>query len=91
MTKLAFQASIPATLFDDSYDCLHKVAKPMLDSLRQQLRSQNAITGHLRISIMVDDVPPELLPEKRIDIKQAVRKAIAEGTVVEMQGNDSVN
>jgi hypothetical protein len=83
MIKLAFQAAIPGPLFDDPTDCLHRVVKPMLTALREQLR-EKGIPANVRISIMVDEVPPELLPEERISIKDAVKKALAEGTIVDV-------
>jgi hypothetical protein len=82
LNKLAFQVGVPGALFDDPIDCLHRVAKPMLDSLRAQMR-EKGIPSQVRISIMVDEVPPELQPEERTNVTQAVRKAIEMGAVVD--------
>lgn len=58
MTKLAFQAAIPRALFDDPTDCLHRVVKPMLAAIREQMR-EKGIPENVRISLMVDEVPHE--------------------------------
>jgi hypothetical protein len=58
MIKLAFQAAIPGALFDDATDCLHRVVKPMLVAMREQLR-EKGIPETVRISILVDEVPAE--------------------------------
>ena len=81
MTKLAFQAAIPGTLFDDATDCLHKVVKPMLVAIREQLR-EKGIPENVSISIMVDEVPAEPL-EFPTTVTNEVRKAIATGAVVD--------
>lgn len=83
-SKVAFQAAIPGALFDDPTDCLHRVVKPMLASIREQMR-EGGIPQQVRISIMVDAVPEaELLPENRASIKAAVKQAIANGSIVEV-------
>lgn len=82
--KLAFQAAIPRELFEDSTDCLHRVVKPMLAALREQARESGREPKELRISIMIDEVPPELLPEEKTQVKEAVKKAIANGTIVDV-------
>jgi hypothetical protein len=82
MTKVAFQASVPGALFDDGADCLHKVVKPMLTAIRDQMR-EKGIPANVRISIMVDEVPAEIQPEERTNVTQAVRKAIEMGAVVD--------
>lgn len=82
MTKLAFQASVPGALVDDGTDCLHKVVKPMLTAIRDQMR-EKGIPSQVRISIMVDEVLPEIQPEERTNVTEAVRKAIAMGAVVD--------
>ncbi len=83
MTKLAFQAAIPGPLFDDPTDCLHRVVKPMLTAIRDQMR-EKGIPANVRISIMVDEVPVELEPVDRASVKDAVKKALAEGTIVDV-------
>lgn len=83
--KIAFQAAIPGAMFDDATDCLHRVVKPMLAAIRDQMR-EKGIPAQVRISIMVDAVPTEaeLLPEDNKAIKEAVKKAIADGTIVDV-------
>lgn len=83
--KVAFQAAIPGALFDDATDCLHRVVKPMVAAIREQLR-ERGIPPNVRISILVDAVPTEaeLLPEDKTSMKDAVRQALADGTLVEV-------
>jgi hypothetical protein len=81
MTKIAFQASIPGALFDDGTDCLHKVVKPMLTAIRDQMR-EKGIPANVRISIMVDEVPEKPM-EFPTTVTNEIRKAIATGAVVD--------
>lgn len=83
MTKIAFQAAIPGALFDDSTDCLHRVIKPMLTAIRDQLR-EKGMPANVRISIMVDAVPPPMPESFDTTVTNEVRKALAEGTIVEV-------
>lgn len=83
MTKLAFQAAIPGFLFDDATDCLHNVVKPMLASIRDQLR-EKGIPANVRISIMVDAVPPPMPESFDTTVTNEVRKALADGKIVEV-------
>lgn len=84
--KVAFQAAIPGALFDDATDCLHRVVKPMVAAIREQLREGPGIPANVRISILVDAVPTEaeLLPEDRASVTEAVRQALADGTLVDV-------
>jgi hypothetical protein len=75
MTKLAFQAAIPGPLFDDPTDCLHRVVKPMLTAIRDQMR-EKGIPANVRISIMVDEVPVKPL-EFPTTVINEVRKTMA--------------
>lgn len=83
MIRIAFQAAIPGALFDDGTECLHKVIKPMLTAIREQLR-EKGIPSQVRISLMVDEVPPELQPEERTNVTEAVKKALADGSIVDV-------
>lgn len=83
MSKIAFQAAIPGALFDDGTDCLHKVVKPMLTAIRDQMR-EKGIPSQVRISIMVDEVPPEIQPEQRTNVTEAVKKALLNGSIVDV-------
>lgn len=81
MNKIAFQAAIPGALFDDSSDCLHRVVKPMLTAIRDQLR-EKGMPENVRISIMVDEVPRETV-EFPTCVTNEVRKALVNGQVVD--------
>lgn len=83
MTKLAFQAAIPGALFDDATDCLHRVIKPMLAAMRDQLR-EKGVPENVRISIMVDEVPVAMPKSFETTVTNEVRKALADGTIVEV-------
>lgn len=80
MTKIAFQASIPKALFEDSTDCLHRVVKPMLAAIRDQLH-EKGIPENLRISLMVDEVPAEMPQAFETTVTNEVRKALISGKV----------
>lgn len=82
MTKIAFQAAIPGPLFDDATDCLHRVVKPMLTAIRDQLR-EKGMPKNVRISIMVDAVPPPMPENFDTTVTNEVRKALANGQVVD--------
>lgn len=82
MTKIAFQAAIPGALFDDSTDCLHRVVKPMLTAIRDQLR-EKGMPENVRISIMVDEVPAKMPESFETTVTNEVRKALSTGQVVD--------
>jgi len=84
MNKIAFQASIPRELFEDSTDCLHRVVKPMLAAIRDQMREKGELPTNLRISLMVDEVPVEAPQAFQTTVTNEVRKALAEGSVVDV-------
>lgn len=85
MTKLAFQAAIPRELFEDSTDCLHRVVKPMLASLREQMRERGELPAQIRISIMIDEVPDEsqdiapdrIMPTISQEVNRNIKRASA--------------
>ncbi len=83
MTKIAFQAAIPRAMFEDSVDCLHKVVKPMLAAIRDQMR-EKGIPENVRISIMVDAVPPPMPESFETTVTNEVRKALADGSIVDV-------
>lgn len=83
MTKIAFQAAIPRALFEDSVDCLHKVVKPMLVAIRNQMR-EKGIPENVRVSVMVDEVPVEVPQALETTVTNEVRKALANGSIVDV-------
>lgn len=83
MTKIAFQAAIPRALFEDSTDCLHRVLKPMLSAIRDQMR-EKGIPNEVRISLMVDQVTAPMPEKFETTVTNEVRKALADGTITEV-------
>lgn len=53
--KLAMTAVMPAAAFNDEHHCM-KCVKPMLSSMRKQLREQTPMRGEFRIAILVESL-----------------------------------
>lgn len=52
MSKLAYEALMPASTFNDSNSCLGQV-RQMLSAMREHLREIDPLEGQLSLSILV--------------------------------------
>jgi hypothetical protein len=53
--KLAMTAILPASGFNDEHLCM-KCVKPLLSSMRKQMRESTPMKGEFRISILVQAI-----------------------------------